>query len=247
MIRLIATLLFLAGWLLLLAPAPRSLQAGAPRQAEAPVGGAAFNENFNDPTLGGAWSWHNENPDEWSLTERPGFLRIYTEYGSLDGGEANNVLLRAAPSGEYVVETRFELAASAEFHEAALMLYADPDNWVKISRLVQQDLGGHAYLLTYERDGKKEQGRYVATSQTSITLRLVVGEGVVYGQYLDGQGVWRALGAIQTGAAVFPQVGLAAHSGLYVGPAPTSIPADFDYIRATELTLRELFLPIIYR
>lgn len=42
-----------------------------------PIGQPAASDDFNSPTLGLQWQW-NHNPDDsrWSLTERPGFLRL---------------------------------------------------------------------------------------------------------------------------------------------------------------------------
>jgi hypothetical protein len=58
---------------------------------------------------------------------------------------------------------------------------------------------------------------------------------------------WVALGTIQIGDTVFPQVGLAAHSGLFVGPPPPAIAVDFDSVTATGISLTQRYFPFIAR
>lgn len=44
-----------------------------------PVTHIASNDPFASPTLGKQWQWnHNADDSAWSLTERPGYLRLYT-------------------------------------------------------------------------------------------------------------------------------------------------------------------------
>jgi hypothetical protein len=174
-------------------------------------------------------------------------LRIYTQYGSLDGGQANNVLLRAAPTAPYTLSSHFEFSPTVDFQEVSLLLYADDDNYVKMSRLQHSELGGSRYFLTREVDGIKQQGSYIFTDQTAISLRLAVYQNRVFGWYLDTAGQWRILGMIRIGIATnYPYVGLTAHNGLTVGPPPPSIPADFDTIEAGEaLPLFDHYLPAI--
>jgi beta-xylosidase len=222
-----------------------SIAADQPGQSEGPAAGPHFDEPFDGSLIPG-WSWHNENSATWSLSERPGWLRIYTEEGTFDNGDANNVLLRDAPAGDYTLEAHFQIQPKAQFHEAGILLFADVNNWVKLSRLYQTSLGGHTYLFTYENEGAKEQGRYTTTTQTDITVRLLVDADRVVGQYRNAAGNWVTLGTIFVGSASFPQVGLLAHSGLHAGPTPAPVPADFDYITTGAVELRYLYLPAVY-
>lgn len=222
------------------------------RGQEAQPGEAAdqsnfFVDTFDGPTLAPDWFWIREDAAYWNLNERPGWLRLYTQYGSLDGGQAENVLLRAAPVAPYIVTSHFEFMPTMEFHEAALLLYQDDDNYVKMSRLEHSELGGSCYFLTREVNGVKEQGSYIFTDQTVLTLRLAVYENRVFGWYLDGGGQWRVLGVIYIGSAAdYPYVGLTAHNGLTVGPPPPSIPADFDWIETgLAISLFDVLLPTI--
>jgi beta-xylosidase len=218
-----------------------------PRPLETAAGDNYFVEPFDSLTLNPGWFWVREQGAYWNLNERPGWLRLYTNYGSLDGGVADNILLRAAPTAPYVLTSHFEFSPTLDFQEASLLLYQDDDNYVKMSRLQHSELGGSRYLLTREVNGVKEQGSYIFTEQTDITLRLAVYEGRVFGWYMDTAGEWRILGSIYMGSAGnYPYVGLTAHNGLTVGTPPPSIPADFDYIEAGPAgAIFDLFLPVI--
>lgn len=217
-------------------------------QEAAPVeGDNFFQETFDSPTLAPEWFWVREDADFWNLTERPGWLRLYTQYGSLDGGVAENVLLRPAPTNPYVLTVHFEFTPTLDFQEASLLLYDDDDNYIKFSRLEHSELGGNRYLLTREVNGVKEQGSYIVSDQSDITLALQVYEQRVFGWYKDTAGNWQVLGVIQyPSLADYPNVGVTAHNGLTVGAPPPSIAADFEYIQAEPaVPLHDLLLPAI--
>ena len=61
-----------------LSPAPAQALSGESELVSlAPV---PWRDDFDDPTLDMVWAWTNENPAKWSLTENPGFLRIYASH-----------------------------------------------------------------------------------------------------------------------------------------------------------------------
>ena len=69
------------------------LEFQVPGISEKPTNGIVKSDDFNDKTLDYVWQW-NHNPDNalWSLTERPGFLRLKT--GKVVGSvfEARNTI-----------------------------------------------------------------------------------------------------------------------------------------------------------
>jgi hypothetical protein len=64
--------------------------------AAAPVLSLEWTDNFDGPALDSRWWWVNEQPDCWSLTVRPGFLRIMT----LSASRAQNLLYQDAPQAD---------------------------------------------------------------------------------------------------------------------------------------------------
>lgn len=78
------------------------------------------------------WWWLRESPNYWSLTKKPGYLRIYNLKGELyrKQNNAKNVLLQKAPKGDFTLLTRVNFNPSKNWQQAALLIYQDDDNYV---------------------------------------------------------------------------------------------------------------------
>jgi beta-xylosidase len=85
------------------------------RQYHKPAAGAIripqTSDDFAGPRLGFQWQWHANHEDRWySLTARPGWLRLYAQFvPRLDLGNAANLLLQKFPAREFSAETELEL------------------------------------------------------------------------------------------------------------------------------------------
>jgi len=79
-----------------------------------------FRDDF-DSVLEEGWSWIEERPTHWSLTQVPGSLHLVT----LAGKEWTNVLLRDAPPGDWEISTQVTCTPAENF--AAAMLYVVQD------------------------------------------------------------------------------------------------------------------------
>jgi hypothetical protein len=193
-----------------------------------PLPSAYFWEGFERKTLSNEWFWVREDPNAWSLSARPGYLRIYTQYGTIDTVHiAKNILLREAPPPPFSVVTRLEFNPTDNWHEACLLIYNDDDNYIKISRMYWS---GNVYILFWEKDGKKITGFSIPGSQTVIEMQLVVHETYITGFFKNEAGDWIQVGQIQLGEPIrYKYVGLTAHNGV---SGAGSIPADFDFIFA---------------
>ncbi|MFX0101397.1 MAG: hypothetical protein ACFFCS_17615 [Candidatus Hodarchaeota archaeon] len=103
-----------------------------------------FEDNFDSATLGAGWNWTREVPSNWSLTTRPGYMRITPESGDIcyATNDAKNILLRDAPAGNYTIETRFELEPAILYngYSACLMIYESDDHlaWISLGWGVQE-------------------------------------------------------------------------------------------------------------
>ena len=97
-----------------------------------------WTDDFNG-TLGPGWSWANEDPTHWNLTDIPGSLRIITQgdslYSSLTSEFAPlNLLLRKAPSGNFEIVTKVSIHPVANFQQAVIVVLQDDKNFVKLNR-----------------------------------------------------------------------------------------------------------------
>ncbi len=70
-----------------------------------PIETPAASDDFAQPTLGLQWQWnHNPLPDRWSLTDRPGFLRLHAAPGSSIWTARNTLLQKGqAPSSRATI------------------------------------------------------------------------------------------------------------------------------------------------
>ena len=78
-----------------------------------------------------AWTWIEENPAKWSLTENPGYLRIYAAPYA-DGGK--NVLVLLTPEGDFTAVTHMYFEPTRNFQFAGLTLHLDDANKVNFGR-----------------------------------------------------------------------------------------------------------------
>jgi hypothetical protein len=202
---------------------------------------AFFYDDFDDTDLDNAWFWLRESPANWNLEDRSSHLRIYTQYGTLHGGNPlpENVLLRNAPTADFEVSTRFEINPTEDYQEAALLLYEDDDNYVKISRLHHTASGGHILLFLVEQDSIPITSTLLF-AQTVVELQLEYQGNNVTGSYRDQNGIWTELGQrLLPESSSFSFLGVAAHNGCKSHDVP-SVPADFDFIQANPVVPLQL-------
>ena len=195
-------------------------------------------DNFDGPPLNSRWSWMNEDPAYWSLTERPGFLRIITQQ------QKNNYLIQDAPVGDYAIETHLFFEPTENFQQGGLALYLDDNNQLSLVRAfcgyprcvangVYYDVNEGGVALTY---------MLATTVQDEIWLR-IVRQGNVYTGYASENGTdWTEVGAPAVGYTP-NKIGLRAGNNFQpVG----EIPADFDYFSLVDHSYR-IMLPLVLR
>ena len=81
-------------------------------------------DEFDGPTLSPRWQWnHQPRPEFWSLTERPGFLRLKA-YNPIEPGNffkaGNTICQRYFKSDSVQADIKFDLAKMADGEEAGL-------------------------------------------------------------------------------------------------------------------------------
>ncbi len=137
-------------------------------------------DTFNSPTLGLQWQW-NHNPDnsKWSLTARPGHLRLTaTPADSLL--HARNTLTQMLSDPASAVTTTLDTRNMADGQRAGLCLFGNPSAWIGVMH----------------SGGKQQIAFYAATNETSgpaiaaqdVQLRASITNGIVTFSYsLDGR------------------------------------------------------------
>jgi beta-xylosidase len=146
-------------------------------------------DEFSSPTLGLQWSW-NHNPDDahWSLTQRPGYLRLQANAAKHLVG-ARNVLTQILQGPTSEITTRLELGGLAERQRAGLVLFGVGVPWVGVVHEDGQDFVTVANGGVETRVGKID-GK-------AIVLRAAVAEDqtVAFSYARDGSDAFHAAGA----------------------------------------------------
>jgi serine/threonine protein kinase/ABC-type branched-subunit amino acid transport system substrate-binding protein len=195
--------------------------------------------------LDSGWSWFEEDPAFWSLSDALGALRIVTQGESLYGaGIPRNLLLRDAPEGDFEVITRVEFEPQQNFQQAAIVAYQDEDNFVLLNRgFCDLDACvGSGLHLDAEINGEVIPDTPKTPAVLSSTFLRLRREGTTYTGYYSANGeTWIGLGQL-TNPLQPVQVGLMATNS-NTDPAVPQIPADFDFFEVSPLHEDRALLP----
>lgn len=116
------------------------LQRAKPVAGTFAIKNPAASDEFSAGRLGFQWQWNaNWKPEWYSLTARPGQLRLFTQADASLRHEQNlwdspAILLQKLPAEEFVVETKLDLSQLAEGADAGLIIYGSDYAWLGASR-----------------------------------------------------------------------------------------------------------------
>ena len=184
-------------------------------------------DDFSAATLDARWWWVNPDPAKWSLTARPGFLRILTSSESVAG---KNLALQNAPTGDYTVQTRLLFTPTTNYQKAGIVVYRDNANYLVLARQYCNEpaptcVGNGIYFDRMEGGTGVGSNYALSTTKTGEAYLRIVKRGGTYTAYYSENGsTWTLVGAHTMGVAL-PYVGLTAVRDLL----DAQIPADFDY------------------
>lgn len=145
------------------------------------AGRPSMSDDFNISKLGSQWEW-NHNPDDrnWSLTERPGFLRLKA-LPAPDLLHARNTLTQQMQYQNFDLTTQIDVSAMRSGQRAGLVMFGTHPSWIGI---VQTD---RSRQIVY---GDKE-GESVVVDLTCNVIQLrmhVEDQHVAFSYSIDGGG-----------------------------------------------------------
>ena len=193
-----------------------------------------WSDEFDDG-LDPAWQWIRRNP---AATVADGALRWPVESTDLVGtGNTAGVLLRDAPTGDYVAETKVTLDLGEEtvrnYQQAGLVAYVDDDRFARLCQVAIWNTRQVEYGYELPFAGQPVYGgSIVGTPATTTWLRLAHHVDPATGEHEFRAGSSRdgthwTWGAVWTFPAdTTPRIGLVAHGG-----ANPPVTAEFDYLR----------------
>ena len=182
-------------------------------------------DGFGSATLGDGWQVVRPDASGWSLTDRPGSLRLSTLPGGQTGtsNTGPNLFVRTTtPRSDWTAEASVDAPQlSADFQQVGLNAYVDDDNYAKV------DLGWidgrRAIEMVVESDAKVVSRTSVPYDADSAELRLVRRGEDVTAEYSPDGADWYEVG---TGSvAGYARVALQAIGG---GAAPPVVPTYVD-------------------
>ena len=138
-------------------------------------GSESVDDEFDESTLGNQWAWVRENPDNWSLSKKPGYLTITAVEGDVkaDSNNAENILLQSANT-DWIIESKIEFSKKPTgfTQHGGLLVCQDDDNYVKFVygagggfRRGRGNQSGSLFLITEENGNEKNEA---TTSMTDI-------------------------------------------------------------------------------
>ncbi|MEU8300667.1 family 43 glycosylhydrolase [Micromonospora sp. NPDC048909] len=194
----------------------------------------AYSDEFGDG-LDPAWRWVRPDP---AASVTGGALRWPVQAADLTGtGNTAGVLLRDAPAGDYVAETKVTLDLGEEsvrnYQQAGLVAYVDDDRFARLAQVAIWNTRQVEYGYELPFAGQTVYGgTIVGTPATTTWLRLAhhVDRSTGEHEFRAGSsrdGVHWTWGGVWTFPAdTTPRIGLVAHGG-----AEPAVTAEFDYLR----------------
>jgi beta-xylosidase len=144
---------------------------------EYPVTILPTSEEFNDPGLGMQWGWnHNPEPEKWSLTERPGYLRLRTVSVVDSLPKARNTLTQRifayySDTLASVATTKIDFGRMKEGDIAGLAILQDPYAFIGVTRVNGKN------VVVMVNNGKTIDSARVEESTIYLRARAIHGSG----------------------------------------------------------------------
>lgn len=194
-----------------------------------------FDRRRGEPALQLVWQW-NHNPDNalWSLTARPGFLRLTAGHVENDFLQARNTLTQRTFGPESAAETAVDVSNLKDGDFAGLALLQKNYGLVGV-----RSEGGTNYLIMINAgSGRPVEEARIPLKQTTVYLKAECdfknrADKARFHYSLDGR-AWSAIGTELKMSYTLPhfmgyRFGLFNYASKTVGGF-----ADFDYLRVSE-------------
>jgi xylan 1,4-beta-xylosidase len=189
-------------------------------------------DDFNQKTLGLEWNLLGPPLVEtYSLTERPGFLRLKGQADGLTFSSTTAFVGRRQTEWKTISQTSLEFLPSAENEEAGLTIYMDPKYHYEIFKT--RRAGQNVIVLRKSVGDMKEESQSIPLGSGGLQLKIESDAEQYRFYYSEHDGEWKLLGSGMERliASEVANVWTGAYLGMYStgnGQKCTS-PADFDW------------------
>jgi beta-xylosidase len=202
-----------------------------------PAAAPQTSDEFDAAKLGLQWQWLANPQDRWfSLTAKPGNLRLFTQPASASLVRQPNLLLQKIPAPAFSVVTKIDFSPTAVDEKAGLIIYGTPCAWIglvktasglRVSQTVSRARNGTDTAL-------ESAGADVKSGAGYLALVLSADSRAQFSYSEDGKS-YAALGAPITIAPIASSW-IGAKFGLFAVGSPSAVKtgyADFDWIHVT--------------
>ena len=195
---------------------------------------ADFNDEFNSPVLDPGWRIINEDTNYWNLTDRPGFLRVESQF--FMSVPVNFFMHAEGITGNFSVTAK--LICHPDSAGQVAMIYADYDSLGQLPWAIVgcgNFLGYGTMVLAMLSDSFN--GAFYP--DTLVYLRIRTYEDTVYGEYSPDNNNWSLI--MSAWNPLFNEhqrSGVMAVNQADLGATPQTPPmnADFDWFHLVALT-----------
>lgn len=208
------------------------------------VCGDEFSRQPGEPSLPLAWQWnHYPDREHWSLTARPGYLRLTTSRVDAEVTQARNTLTQRTFGPLSAGATAIDASGMKAGDCAGLVLLQKNYGWVG----VKANANGKSLVMVKTQDGQPVEAASVPLSQDVVYLKAVADfrdradKGYFY-YSLNGTD-WRPIGDVLQMAYTIPHF-MGYRFGLF--NFATSAPgghADFDYFHIDDKQVETAYSP----
>jgi hypothetical protein len=196
-----------------------------------------FFDDF-DGVLAAGWELDGDGDVPHSLTDRPGFLRIYPQTVSTSTTAATPGVLARELEGDFVVTTRMQFDPLLDFQLAGLVVFGpNADELVTFGLVSASGARGtfRGLLLRADRGADVAPGRAAAVfSGDEVFLRLERTGNTYVGSYSNDGLSFTRVGSVTNDLPGSVEVGLGAIKSDSCGDlCDQIIPADFDFFEVS--------------
>lgn len=193
-------------------------------------------DDFEESTLDDAWTILREDPSAWSLTARPGYLRIQTQEGGITEDTVKNLILRGV-YGDFTLTARMEFNPTQDGQFGGLAVRGNDGRSLiyGITRL-SGPRGTFRGLLAIADggEGADPDTSGALYSFNEVYLRLIRRGQTFTAQYSRDGNVYTDVGTVSASLSEGVSVGIGAANGQNCGAnCDVSINADFDLFEIT--------------
>ncbi|MES2151448.1 MAG: glycoside hydrolase 43 family protein [Pseudomonadota bacterium] len=142
-------------------------------------------DEFTRPVLGVQWQWNANWQASWySLTAKPGSLRLFTQYDARPLENQNlwdtpSILLQKLPAEKFTVDTHLRMHGGSDGDRAGLVLYGLNYAWIGVRRVQGKLQLTYVTCIKADANCKENDVATVDIKQQDIALRMRMKEGGV--------------------------------------------------------------------